>query len=79
MKIRRNKNTACVFSGASQVDGVPSHGKLGNEEERERELFRLWAVYAASSQFGFHGHFRGHLVLVQGRGWRHQPLSLLSA
>ena len=26
---------ACVFSGASQLDGVPSHGKLGNEEERK--------------------------------------------
>ena len=67
---------ASVFSGASQLDRVPNHGKLGNGEERKRELFCLWAVYGTGSQFGFHGHFHGHLVLVQGRGWRHQPLSL---
>ena len=79
MKIRRNKNMASVFSGASQTDRVPNQGKLGNEEERKRESFCSCAVYGTDSQFGFHGHFHGHLVLIQGRGWRHQPLSLLLA
>ena len=45
---------ASVFSGASQSDRVPNHGKLGNEEERKRELFCSRAVYGTDSQFGFH-------------------------
>lgn len=67
---------ASVSSGANQMDKMPDHGKQGNNEERERELFWLWALYGPGVQVGLSGHFRGHLVLVQDRGRRHQPLSL---
>lgn len=61
---------ASVSSGANQMN------RGQGDKEGGKESCRLGAVYGPGGQGGHNGHFRGHLVLDQSRGWEHQPLSL---